>query len=98
MDNAWSPLTPSLVPLAVKLALTALWDSAAWSDQDRTQARTTLDAAQASALETLTQRVEALELKYNTAVTQNAFTADLSTLNNLTASGTWNAGEARIEF
>ena len=98
MDNGWSPLTPSLVPLAVKLALTILWEGAAWTDEDRTQARATLDAAQASALETLTQRVEALELKYNTAVTQNAFTADLSTLNNLTASGTWNAGQARIEF
>lgn len=98
MDNAWCPLTPSLVPLAVKLALTILWEGAAWTDEDRTQARATLDAAQASALDTLTQRVEALELKYNTAVTQNAFTADLSTLNNLTASGTWNAGQARIEF
>lgn len=98
MADAWSPLTPGLLPLAVKLALASLWESAAWTEEDRAGARATLDAAQASALDALTQRVETLELKYDTNVTDHPFTADLATLNNLTASGIWNAAEARIEF
>lgn len=105
MDNGWSPLTPSMVPLAVKLALATLWESAAWTDADRTAACSTLGAAQTTvlddleqSLEALSQRVETLELKYDTTVTEHAFAADLSTLDNLTATGIWNADEARIEF
>ena len=105
MENGWSPLTPSLVPLAVKLALATLWEGAAWTDEDRAAARSTLGAAQTAALdalkqsmESLSQRVETLELKYDTIVTEHAFTADLRTLDNLTVTGIWNADEARIEF
>ena len=105
MENGWSPLTPSLVPLAVKLALSTLWEGAAWTVEDRAAACSTLGAAQTTVLnalkqsvESLSQRVEALELKYDTVVTEHAFTADLSTLDNLTATGIWNADEARIEF
>ena len=98
MQSGWSPLTPALVPLAVKLALTTLWESAAWTDQDRQNARATLDAAQASALEALAQRVEILEHKYDTSVTAHPFQADLAALDNLTVTGIWNAEAARIEF
>ena len=105
MENGWAPLTPSLVPLAVKLALATLWEGAAWTDEDRAAARSTLGAAQTAALdalkqsmESLSQRVETLELKYDTIVTEHAFTADLRTLDNLTVTGIWNADEARIEF
>ena len=105
MENGWAPLTPSLVPLAVKLALATLWEGAAWTDEDRAAARSTLGAAHTAALdalkqsmESLSQRVETLELKYDTIVTEHAFTADLRTLDNLTATGIWNADEARIEF
>ena len=49
-------------------------------------------------MESLSQRVETLELKYDTIVTEHAFTADLRTLDNLTVTGIWNADEARIEF
>ena len=87
-----------MVPLAVKLALTTLWESAAWTDQDRQNARATLDAAQASALEALAQRVEILEHKYDTSVTAHPFQADLAALDNLTVTGIWNAEAARIEF
>ena len=105
MENGWAPLTPSLVPLAVKLALTTLWEGAGWTDEDRAAARSTLGAAHTAALdalkqsmESLSQRVETLELKYDTIVTEHAFTADLRTLDNLTVTGIWNADEARIEF
>lgn len=105
MENGWSPLTPSLVPLAVKLALATLWEGAAWTDEDRAAARSTLGAAHTAALdalkqsmESLSQRVETLELKYDTIVTKHAFMADLRTLDNLTVTGIWNADEARIEF
>lgn len=98
MTEAWSPLTPALVPLAVKRALAAAWDSAAWTDGDRTQARATLGAAAASALEALTARVEALELGGGAEITQHPFEADLGTLANLTAAGVWNQAEARLEF
>ena len=98
MTEAWAPLTPALVPLAVKRALAAAWDSAAWTDGDRTQARATLGAAAASALEALTARVEALELGGGAEITQHPFEADLGTLANLTAAGVWNQAEARLEF
>ena len=105
MENGWAPLTPSLVPLAVKLALATLWEGAAWTDEDRAAARSTLGAAHTAALdalkqsmESLSQRVETLELKYDTIVTKHAFMADLRTLDNLTVTGIWNADEARIEF
>ena len=98
MTEAWAPLTPTLVPLAVKRALAAAWDSAAWTDGDRTQARATLGAAAASALEALTARVEALELGGGAEITQHPFEADLGTLANLTAAGVWNQAEARLEF
>ena len=98
MTEAWAPLTPALVPLAVKRALAAAWDSAAWTDGDRTQARATLGAAAASALEALTARVEALELGGGAEINQHPFEADLGTLANLTAAGVWNQAEARLEF
>ena len=105
MENGWAPLTPSLVPLAVKLALATLWEGAGWTDEDRAAARSTLGAAHTAALdalkqsmESLSQRVETLELKYDTIVTEHAFTADLRTLDNLTVTGIWNTDEARIEF
>ena len=98
MTEAWAPLAPALVPLAVKRALAAAWDSAAWTDGDRTQARATLGAASASALEALTARVEALELGGGAEITQHPFEADLGTLANLTAAGVWNQAEARLEF
>ena len=98
MTEAWAPLTPALVPLAVKRALAAAWDSAAWTDGDRTQARATLGAAAASALEALTARVEALELGGGAEITRHPFEADLGTLANLTAAGVWNQAEARLEF
>lgn len=97
MTDGWSPLTPALVPLAVKLALASLWESAAWSDTDRSSARTTLGAAAAAALEALEARVEALE-QADVEVTQHPFEADLSTLEGLTAAGVWNIAQARIEF
>ena len=59
MTDGWSPLTPALVPLAVKLALASLWESAAWSDTDRSSARTTLGAAAAAAREARAARGEA---------------------------------------
>lgn len=98
MAEAWAPLTPALLPLAVKLALTALWDSAAWTDADQAHARSTLGAAASSALDDLAARVEALELQGGAEITQHTFTADLAALTNLTASGVWNAAEARLEF
>ena len=98
MTEAWAPLAPALVPLAVKRALAAAWDSAAWTDGDRTQARATLGAAAASALEALTARVEALELGGGAEITRHPFEADLGTLANLTAAGVWNQAEARLEF
>lgn len=97
MTDGWSPLTPALVPLAVKLALASLWESAAWSDTDRSSARTTLGAAAAAALEALEARVEALE-QADVEVTQHPFEADFSTLEGLTAAGVWNIAQARIEF
>ena len=98
MSDGYAPLTPALLPLAVKLALAAVWESAAWADADRTAARATLGAADAGTLEELEARLETLELKYDTTVTDHAFTADLATLNGLTAAGVWNTAQARLEF
>lgn len=98
MTEGWAPVTPALLPLAVKLALAAVWESAGWTDADRTGARATLGAAAASALDALTARVEALELQGGAEITQHTFTADLASLTNLTASGVWNAAAARLEF
>ena len=98
MTGGWAPVTPALLPLAVKLALAAVWESAGWTDADPTGARATLGAAAASALDALTARVEALELQGGAEITQHTFTADLASLTNLTASGVWNAAAARLEF
>ncbi len=98
MADGWAPVTPALFPLAVKLALAALWESAAWSSNDQATARATLGAAASSALEALSSRVTPLELKYDTTVTEHSFTVDLAALTNLTATGYWNAALERIEF
>lgn len=98
MTEAWAPLVPALLPLAVKLALASVWDGAAWTETDRAGARSTLGAAASSALEALAARVEALELQGGAEITQHTFTADLAALTNLTATGVWNAAQARLEF
>ena len=98
MTESWAPVTPALIPLAVKLALTASQAAAGWTDDDRAAARALLDAAQASALEALSARVETLELKFNTNITEHTFAVDFATLSNLTAAGVWNTAEERIEF
>lgn len=98
MTEAWAPLTPALLPLAVKLALASAWTSAAWTEDDRAGARGTLGAAASSALDALAARVEALELQGGVEITRHTFAADLASLANLTAAGVWNAAQARLEF
>ena len=98
MTEAWAPLTPALLPLAVKLALASAWTSAAWTEDDRAGARGTLGAAASSALDALAARVEALELQGGAEITRHTFAADLASLANLTAAGVWNAAQARLEF
>ena len=98
MAEAWAPLTPALLPLAVKLALASAWTSAAWTEDDRAGARGTLGAAASSALDALAARVEALELQGGAEITRHTFAADLASLANLTAAGVWNAAQARLEF
>ena len=96
-EHLWA-VTPEDYAHNVKLALAAVWESAGWTDADRTGARATLGAAAASALDALTARVEDLELQGGAEITQHTFTADLAALTNLTASGVWNAAAARLEF
>ena len=98
MAEAWAPLTPALLPLAVKLALASAWTSAAWTEDDRAGARGTLGAAASSALDALAARVEALELQGGVEITRHTFAADLASLANLTAAGVWNEAQARLEF
>ena len=98
MADAWAPLAPALLPLAVKLALAAAWDSAAWTDTDRAAARTTLGAAASAALAELEARVEALEAQSGAEITRYTFTADLAAMTNLRATGVWNTAQARLEF
>ena len=102
MSDGWAPVTPALLPLAVKLALASAWASAGWTDADRASARATLGAAEGeavlAALEALETRVETLELKYGAEVTEHPFTADLAGLQNLTVTGIWDADAARIAF
>ena len=98
MAEAWAPLTPALLPLAVKLALASAWTSAAWTEDDRAGARGTLGAAASSALDALAARVEALELQGGAEITRHTFAADLASLANLTAAGVWNEAQARLEF
>lgn len=42
--------------------------------------------------------VQAIELKYGTNVTQNAFTVSFASLGDVTVTGVWNASQSRIEF
>ena len=102
MSDGWAPVTPALLPLAVKLALASAWASAGWTDTDRANARATLGAAEGeailAALEALETRVETLELKYGAEVTEHPFTADLAGLQNLTVTGIWDPDAARIAF
>ena len=51
--------------------------------------------AAVAALET---EVEALNLKFGTAVTGNAFSVTFSTLDDVIVTGVWNTAQARIEF
>ncbi len=98
MRDGWAPVSAALLPLGVKLALASGWDSAAWDDDSRTAARTTLAAAAAAELAALAARVTALELKFSTEVSEHSFAADLAGLENLTVTGIWNASMARLEF
>ena len=43
-------------------------------------------------------KIEALDLKYGTKVTENAFTVTFDTLDETEVDGTWNETEERIEF
>ena len=104
MTDQWSPLTPALLPLAVKLALAIAWTSAAWTDTDRTNARATLGAASAaetsSQITELLARVNALELQggSGSGAVDQPYAADLGTLAGLTMTGVWNQTLERIEF
>lgn len=51
-----------------------------------------------SSIDALEASVKALELKYGTDVTENAFTVSFGTLDDVTVTGVWNADQARIEF
>jgi hypothetical protein len=42
--------------------------------------------------------VQAVELKYGTDVTENAFTVSFANLNDVSVTGVWNADLGRIEF
>lgn len=42
--------------------------------------------------------IKAIELKFGTNVTKNPFSATFSSLDGLTATGVWNAEQARVEF
>ncbi len=62
MSEGYTPLTPALVPLAVKLALTKEWKSAGWTDADREAVRSLLGAGTGSGTAgggTLTAAVQA---------------------------------------
>lgn len=51
-----------------------------------------------SSIAALEASVRAIELKYGTEITDNAFTVNFTTLNNVTVTGVWNADQGRIEF
>lgn len=42
--------------------------------------------------------VHAIDLKYGTDVSENAFAVTFATLDNVVVSGVWNTSQARIEF
>lgn len=42
--------------------------------------------------------IKAIELKFGTNVTKNPFSATFGSLDGLTVTGVWNAGQARVEF
>lgn len=51
-----------------------------------------------SSIDALEASIKAIELKYGTEITDNAFTVSFATLNDVTVTGVWNADQARIEF
>lgn len=51
-----------------------------------------------SSIDALEASIRAIELKYGTEITDNAFTVSFATLNDVTVTGVWNADRARIEF
>ena len=42
--------------------------------------------------------IKAIELRFGTNVTKNPFSATFGSLDGLTVTGVWNAGQARVEF
>lgn len=51
-----------------------------------------------STIEAVSVAVQAIELKYGTSITKNAFTASFGSLDGLIVTGVWNESQARIEF
>lgn len=104
MSDAWSPIVPSLLPLAVKLALSSAWVSAAWTESDRANVRNTIGAADAAEIDrrlaALEARVEALELTGGggSGAVDQPYSADFSTMSGLVYTGVWNQPLQRLEF
>lgn len=104
MAEQWDPVTPALLPLAVKLALASAWASAGWTDTDRANARATLGAADAAAMASqladLTARVNALELSGGggSSAVDQPYTADFAAMTGMTYTGVWNQVLQRLEF
>lgn len=46
----------------------------------------------------LQAKVQAIELKYGTDVTENPFTVTFSSISDVNVTGVWNTSQARIEF
>lgn len=51
-----------------------------------------------SAIDAVSAAVQAIELKYGTSITENAFTVSFGSLDGLVVTGVWNESQARIEF
>ena len=51
-----------------------------------------------SAIDAVSAAVQAIELKYGTSITENAFTVSFGSLDGLIVTGVWNESQARIEF
>lgn len=104
MTDAWAPIVPALLPLAVKLALASAWASAAWTDGDRTSVRSTIGAASATEMDrqlaALEARVKALELTGGggSGAVDQPYSADFGTMSGLVYTGVWNQALQRLEF
>lgn len=104
MADPWAPIVPALLPLAVKLALASAWASAAWTDTDRANIRSTLGAASATEMDqqlaALEARVKALELTGGggSGAVDQPYSADFGTMSGLVYTGVWNQALQRLEF